>query len=958
MHTAAAGNYSQGKRNKNGGEDLLLSDVLHVFDSLLESNEVDLCRDIVQTLRDTPRIGDAEVGVDGGRRRFNKLVESAGVMYSDSAWQRRGSEDVDVLPEHRWQEEGTLDEEVPTGKPESVKTRKNRLLRVWTIREGGYCRGLPWLPAAHEGGLIQRWFSLFTDSTKSILGKVIEQFIVLAVGLSTVALLLESMPECRQRPELCEQLKDRGEALTVEACEPQPTPIFGTLEIVCVAIFTFEYLARILTVHSVSKRPLRDTLAYARQPLNAVDLMAVLPFYAVRLMNASGHTRSIASVFRLGRVLRLFKVTKYLPETKVFADTMVMSGQPLAILLSFNLILVVIFGSLMYSVEGRRFSVAEEFTMAVNTSSAEFPASYGAFVRLDAQGEKDIISPFRSIPYCMWWVCTTMTTIGYGEFSPTTLGGKVIGVVCFYVGVIFLAMPITVLGANFQIVYTRRFADDEEQVTKSSTSLNLSLRSPSSQQGEYMKALRRSHSLRVDKLHGMPWFPSCDDWRQVIFTILEDPMLSKLGKLYSMVMLAAILLSTVSFVLESIPDLQIVSPQCKVELTVDNCMPAPAKTFENIEWVCMILFTIDYILRVSTVHSMGAKSVGLPPDVDATSLQITMKYARSFLNVIDLVAILPFYVELSMQTSGASFGVLRVIRLVRTLRVLKEPKLRLGSMMLVSVVVDCLPALVLLFTMSMLTCILFSAFIVFAEGSQYTVSHFTTDYPYGLYIRPTKEGLGVEPSPFRSIPYAFWWFFTTATTVGYGDDYPTTTFGRFVALCSFYTGIIMLALPITIIGDKFTVYYPEWAKAMGHRIDQEFSARSSGSAVFSSHQSKRNYSNGNSSRLVAAVTVTGAMKKGASALVKPFDTDGGSKDSVERLAAGQAADTVAGGALDRDASFSDEAITIAVIKDGQGKASQAQAEACRRSASPPPGPGVPSEKFDEPGPSESKVAWG
>jgi len=251
-------------------------------------------------------------------------------------------------------------------------------------------------------------------------------------------------------------------------------------------------------------------------------------------------------------------------------------------------------------------------------------------------------------------------------------------------------------------------------------------------------------------------------------------------------------------------------------------MPRPAGAFEYIEVICILVFSADYVLRVATAHSARDTLVEDEKRAETSSLKVTFRYASSFLNLVDILAILPFYVELVAQTGNNGLAVLRVLRLVRTLRVLKMPKLRLGAMMLLNVVVDCMPALVLLITMSVLTCILFSACIVYAEGTEYSVDHFTDDFPMGLYIRPTKEGLDVEPSPFRSIPYAFWWFFATITTVGYGDDYPTTTLGRIVALVCFYTGIILLALPVTIIGDKFTVYYPDWARAMGQPLDKEF----------------------------------------------------------------------------------------------------------------------------------------
>ena len=79
----------------------------------------------------------------------------------------------------------------------------------------------------------------------------------------------------------------------------------------------------------------------------------------------------------------------------------------------------------------------------------------------------------------------------------------------------------------------------------------------------------------------------------------------------------------------------------------------------------------------------------------------------------------------------------------------------------------------------------------------------------------------------RSIPFCFWWFFTTTTTVGYGDFYPTTTGGKFVAMITFYIGIILLALPITIIGGNFTTFYKRWVmeSAVAEEVDQTVKRR-------------------------------------------------------------------------------------------------------------------------------------
>lgn len=133
--------------------------------------------------------------------------------------------------------------------------------------------------------------------------------------------------------------------------------------------------------------------------------------------------------------------------------------------------------------------------------------------------------------------------------------------------------------------------------------------------------------------------------------------------------------------------------------------------------------------------------------------------------------------------------------------------------------------------MTTLMCVFFASCIYYAEGLDYSMDHFQDEYPDGAYIRPTTDGYGIEVTPFRSILYAFWWFFTTATTVGYGDDYPTTTVGRLVGIITFYTGIVLVALPITIVGGSFTKFYPlwveEWLTPAQEQRDEEAAERAS-----------------------------------------------------------------------------------------------------------------------------------
>jgi len=104
-------------------------------------------------------------------------------------------------------------------------------------------------------------------------------------------------------------------------------------------------------------------------------------------------------------------------------------------------------------------------------------------------------------------------------------------------------------------------------------------------------------------------------------------------------------------------------------------------------------------------------------------------------------------------------------------------------------------ALLLLLFFVLLGVVIFGSMIYFAEIG-------TLDAATGLYMRPTIRGDELEVSPFSSIPASFYWVVVTTTTLGYGDFYPTTVPGKFVAVVTMLSGILVLALPITIIGSS------------------------------------------------------------------------------------------------------------------------------------------------------------
>merc|ERR1719316_821822 len=80
------------------------------------------------------------------------------------------------------------------------------------------------------------------------------------------------------------------------------------------------------------------------------------------------------------------------------------------------------------------------------------------------------------------------------------------------------------------------------------------------------------------------------------------------------------------------------------------------------------------------------------------------------------------------------------------------------------------------------------------------------DAASGCYIRTGDRAgsLAGLCSPFQSIPEASWWAITTMTTVGYGDTYPITNWGRFIGGLTMIIGILCVALPTTVLGVQFS----------------------------------------------------------------------------------------------------------------------------------------------------------
>lgn len=178
-----------------------------------------------------------------------------------------------------------------------------------------------------------------------------------------------------------------------------------------------------------------------------------------------------------------------------------------------------------------------------------------------------------------------------------------------------------------------------------------------------------------------------------------------------------------------------------------------------LEWIFTGVFTAEYIVRVWICRKRT-------------------RYATSFFGIVDLVSILPTFLEFFLMGSG-HFIVIRVLRLLRMFRVLKMAS-HMGS---AYILVNALRA-----SRSKISVFLFGVLsIVCIESTLMYVIEF-----------------GHPDSQFTSIPQAIYWGIVTITTVGYGDITPVTVLGKVLASLMMLTGFAIIAVPTGIVSAELS----------------------------------------------------------------------------------------------------------------------------------------------------------
>lgn len=209
------------------------------------------------------------------------------------------------------------------------------------------------------------------EGSETRIGRVFDLFIQLLIILSLIAFSMETLPDL----------------------SPQWRSILGVFEVLCVIVFSIEYVARVYV--STPRR------AYSLSFFGVIDLLAILPYF----FTSGVDLRSIRS-FRLLRLFRIFKLARYSSAVRRFHLALMIAKEEIILFLCVTLILIYVSAVGIYYFEN------------------------------EAQPKQ-----FASVFHSLWWAVATLTTVGYGDVYPITVGGRIFTFVILLIGLGVISIP-------------------------------------------------------------------------------------------------------------------------------------------------------------------------------------------------------------------------------------------------------------------------------------------------------------------------------------------------------------------------------------------------------------------------------------------------------------------------------------------------------------------------------------
>ena len=211
------------------------------------------------------------------------------------------------------------------------------------------------------------------------------------------------------------------------------------------------------------------------------------------------------------------------------------------------------------------------------------------------------------------------------------------------------------------------------------------------------------------------------------------------GKVFALLIQFLIIVSLISFTIDTLPDL---SPPIKSLLNI-------------IEIITVAIFTIEYVLRLVATDKI-------------------FRFVFSFYGLVDLAAILPFYIS-----TGLDLRAVRVFRLLRLIRILKLFKYNQAINRFHRALIIAKEELILFGFISIVMLYLSAVGIYYFENA-------------------------AQPEQFKSVFHSLWWALTTLTTVGYGDMFPITAGGKFFTFFVLMIGLGIVAVPTGLVASALS----------------------------------------------------------------------------------------------------------------------------------------------------------
>lgn len=287
--------------------------------------------------------------------------------------------------------------------------------------------------------LQRQFWLLFEYPESSSAAKSVALVSVFVIVISIFIFCLETLPEFREDhdfspgfTQVINGTQDSSSANPSSDLFAYLTDPFFIVETICIIWFCFEVCVRFVVCPS--KRDFFNNI------MNIIDIVSIIPYFVTlgtELATTpgddvnSGQNMSLAilRIIRLVRVFRIFKLSRHSKGLQILGQTLKASMRELGLLIFFLFIGVILFSSAIYFAE-----VDEPQTQ------------------------------FVSIPDGFWWAVVTMTTVGYGDMCPITMGGKMVGTLCAIAGVLTIALPVPVIVSNFNYFYHRETEQEEKHI--------------------------------------------------------------------------------------------------------------------------------------------------------------------------------------------------------------------------------------------------------------------------------------------------------------------------------------------------------------------------------------------------------------------------------------------------------------------------------------------------------------